>query len=207
MRSSTIQSKKGAVHSRRSAGERFSDLAAMGEQIFHADDLANVWNIRNRSTLYMTLARYASAGLIHRIQKGLYSIKDRKDIHPYLLGVKALHGPAYISCETVLFDNGVINQPPNDISIVSNISRRFSLIGNEYRSRKLSDEFLFGDAGMSIKDGVRTASVSRAVADMLYFNPKKHFDVLSVIQWDAVRDIVSTVGYSLTIIKNYVDIK
>ena len=96
MRDSNIQLRKMSVHSRKSAGERFSDLAAMGEQIFHADDLANIWNIRNKSTLHMTLARYASQGLIHRIHKGLYSIKNPKDIHPYLLGVKALHGPAYI---------------------------------------------------------------------------------------------------------------
>ena len=107
----------------------------------------------------------------------------------------------------MLFDNGVINQPPRDISIVSNMSRRFSLVGNTYRSRKLSDAFLFSDAGIGIKDGVRIASISRAVADMLYFNPKKHFDALSAVQWDAVRDIVNTVEYPLHIIKNYVDIK
>lgn len=189
--------------SRESSGERFARLAAMGEQIFHADDLANLWNIRNASTLHMTLSRYVSQGLLFRIQNGLYSIKSPTQLHPHLIGLKALHGPAYISCETVLFDAGVINQPPQAIAIVSGVSRRFTLAGNDYRSRKLADSFLFNNAGIVVKHGIRIANVSRAVADTLYFNSKKHFDVPSVIQWDAVRDIMNAAGYPLVLMKRY----
>ncbi|MBI4272834.1 hypothetical protein HY621_03205 [Candidatus Uhrbacteria bacterium] len=192
---------------RSSAGGRFSQLATMGEKIFHADDLANIWNIRNPSTLHTTLARYTSQGLMYRVQKGLYSLSKPDNLSPYLLGIKALHGPAYISCETVLFDNGVINQPPHYISIVSGISRRFFLAGTDYRSRRLSDEFLFNDAGIEIRDGIRIASVSRAIVDMLYFNPKKHFDVLTAVNWNEVRTIMPLVGYPIRILKHYDDSK
>ncbi|MBI2645284.1 hypothetical protein HYW94_03885 [Candidatus Uhrbacteria bacterium] len=205
MKNKGLLIKKGKARLRESAGERFSRIASMNEQIFHASDLAHIWNIHNPSTLHMTLARYASGGLIHRIQKGLYAIKKPTDLNPYLLGIKALHGPAYISCETVLFDNGIINQPPRFISMVSGTSRRFSLLGNEYHSRTLSDAFLFNDAGIEIHNGVRTASVPRAVADTLYFNPKKHLDVLPLIQWSAVRNIIRVIGYPTHILKNYAD--
>mgnify|MGYP001598808201 CR=1 FL=1 len=198
-----LKANKRNIRSRESSGERFSRLAAMGEQVFHTDDLANLWNIRNVSTLHMTLSRYVSQGFLHRVQKGLYSIKRPSDLNPYVVGLKALHGPAYISCETVLFEAGVINQPPRSISIVSGVSRRFTLVGHDYRSRKLTDAFLFNNAGVDTKDGARIADMPRAVADTLYFNSKKHFDVPSIIHWDAVRDIVSAIGYPASIMKQY----
>ena len=198
-----LKTSQRTIRSRESSGERFSRLAAMGEQVFHADDLANLWGIYNTSTLHMTLSRYVAQGFLFRIQKGLYSIKKPTDLHPHIIGLKALHGPAYISCETVLFEEGVINQPPRSISIVSGVSRRFTLAGRDYRSRKLADAFLFNDAGVRIKDGARVASLPRAVADTLYFNPKKYFDVPSAIHFDAVLDIVRAVGYPLSIMKGY----
>ncbi|MBI2552787.1 hypothetical protein HYW17_05835 [Candidatus Uhrbacteria bacterium] len=198
-----LKADKRIIRSRESSGERFSRLAALREQVFHVNDLANLWDIRKASTLHMTLSRYVAQGLLFRIQKGLYSIKKPADLHPYLIGLKALHGSAYISCETVLFEAGVISQPPRSVSIVSGVSRRFALAGYDYRSRKLADEFLFNDAGVHTRDGIRMADLPRAVADTLYFNPKKHFDVPSAVDWDAVRDIVRAIGYPSSIMKGY----
>ncbi|MDO8505758.1 MAG: hypothetical protein Q7S48_04240 [bacterium] len=201
MNHGNLKPNKNSIRARESSGGRFSRLAALGEQVFHADDLANLWNIRNASTLHMTLARYVSRGLLFRIQNGLYGTKEPTNLHPHLIGLKALHGPAYISCETVLFDAGVINQPPRVITIVSGVSRRFTLAGHDYCSRKLADRFLFNNAGVYTKDGIRIADLSRAVADMLYFNSKKYFDVPSEIAWDAVRDIAAAIGYPMSIRK------
>lgn len=188
---------------RKSAGERFALLASMDEEVMHTADLGNLWHIRNPGTLRMTLARYCTQGLLHRIQKGLYSLKKPTDLDPQLLGIKALHRTAYISCETVLFDNGVINQPPQYIALISAVSRQFTLVGQAYRSRKLSGRFLFNDAGIDLCSGVRIASLPRAVADTLYFNPKKYFDVATAIDWSVVRDIVHTLGYPNYILKHY----
>lgn len=188
---------------RQSAGERFALLAAMNEEILHTDDLGNLWQIHNPATLRMTVARYCAQGLLHRIQKGLYSLKKPTDLNPYLLGIKALHQTAYISCETVLFDHGVINQPPQYISLISAVSRQFTLVGQAYRSRKLADRFLFNNAGIEMRDGIRTASLSRAIADTLYFNPKKYLDVPTAVDWKTVRDIVQLIGYPNYILKHY----
>lgn len=203
MKQKTIKLNKIGTNTRDSQGERFSRLAAMGEQVFHAGDLANLWNIRNSSTLHMTLSRYVGHGLLYRIQNGLYSIKNPSDLDPRLVGLKVLHGPAYVSCETILFDAGIINQPPHVISIVSGVSRQFALTGNHFRSRKLADSFLHNEMGIETKNGVRVATVPRAVADMLYFNAKKHFDTMSAIPWNEVRDIVHAIGYPLFILKRY----
>ena len=94
---------------------RFAELTVMGEKIFTVQDVATIWKIKNRQTLRMFLARYVQRGILYRIWRGLYSIVDPKEIDPLLIGIKILHRYAYISCETVLFDTGLINQRPTEI--------------------------------------------------------------------------------------------
>ncbi len=188
---------------RGSTGARLAEIAVRDEVIFHTQDMGVLWGISDKNTLYTTLRRYTSKGLLKRIYKGLYSLKDLHELDPILLGVKALHGPAYLSCESVLFRVGIINQPTHIITLVSGISRQFTILTHRYRSRKLADMFLMNDIGIESSSGVRTASVSRAVADMLYFNPKKYFDAPQLIDWGAVREIGDALGYSLTIPQHY----
>ena len=174
---------------------RFAQLAALGMSVFHAGDMANLWHITNQNTLSKTLSRYASSGMIYRIHKGFYSIKKPSDLDPYLVGIKALHGPAYVSCESVLFDNGIINQSPQEITLVGRASKRFAIAGHRFRARKLRDIFLLNDIGITTKNGVRVASLDRAVADMLYFNPKKYFDALNPRLLDNAKKITDAIGY------------
>ncbi len=191
------------LNTRKSDGERFAQIAEMGESVFHSGDLANLWGIYNTNTLHTTLSRYQKRGLIFRIQNGLYSIKNIAKINPYLLGIKVLHGPVYVSCESVLYENGILNQLPQQITLVSSISKNFSVGINQYHSRQMRDEYLFNDSGIEMVLGVRKATVSRAVADMLYFNPGKYFDAgnSKLINWRKVKKISKLVGYNAKILK------
>lgn len=191
--------KKKNLISRRSDGERFTQIALLGESVFHADDLANLWNIHNKNTLYRTLFRYVKRGLIYRIYNGLYSIKKINELDPYLLGIKSLHRPTYISCESVLYEYGILNQRPQVITLVSSISKSFSIRQMYYRSRQMKDEYLFNDSGIEIINGVRKASLGRAVADMLYFNREKYLDAFDskLIDWALVKKIIKNVGYQI----------
>lgn len=180
---------------------RFADLAKFGQTLFHIDDLSNLWGIENVNTLRKTLSRYALAGLIFRIYRGFYSLKDPREVDPKLLGLKALHSTAYISCESVLFENGIVNQPPREITIVSRASRRY-IVGNfQFRSRRLADKFLHNNAGIETRAGVRVATVERAVIDMLYFNPRAYFDAYasSLIDWKKVHELSIQIGYRVKI--------
>ncbi len=183
--------------------QRFAILASRGELLFHAGDVATLWRIKNKNTLHKTLSRYVTQGLINRLHKGFYSLKAPSDIDPYLLGVKSLHTPAYVSCESVLFHDGVINQLPTEITLISGVSKRYIVAGKRFRSRKMRVQFLMNDTGIEMKNGVRVATLSRAVADMLYFNPKKYFDASNskLIDWKLVGNVAKAVGYS--IIVNY----
>jgi predicted transcriptional regulator of viral defense system len=185
------------INNIKTTNSRFAKLAVLGEVVFHSGDLVNIWGIKNKNTLHTTLSRYVKQGLIHRIYKGLYSLKKVSDIDPYLVGIKVLHSPAYVSCESVLFAEGVVNQSPQEITLVSGISRRFAIAGIRFRSRKLQDKFLHNQVGVDIKDGVAYASLERAIADMLYFNPLKHLDSVSSnsIDWKKVKEISQIIGY------------
>lgn len=185
--------------SRKSDGERFAQIALLGEYIFHADDLANLWNIRNKNTLYRTLSRYVKRGLIYRIYNGFYSIKKIGELDSYFLGIKSLHRPAYISCESVLYEHGILNQIPQVITLVSSVSKSFFVGQRHYRSRQMRDEYLFNDSGIEIINDIRKATLVRAVADMLYFNREKYFDASNskLIDWDKVKKIIKDVGYQI----------
>ena len=82
---------------------------------------------------------------------------------------------------------------------MSNTSKRFTVAGKRFRARKLRDAFLLNDAGIEIRGGVRVATAPRAVADMLYVNPKMYLDAFSSasIDWRSVRDVVHRVGYAI----------
>ena len=168
---------------------RFAKIAALGQIVFHAKDLANLWHIANENTLNTTLSRYVKKGLLFRIYKGLYSLKPINQIDPILLGIKALHRFAYASTETVLAQSGIIQQNMHNITLISDISKRFSIGDRGYRCRKMSDKYLHNTLGIVAKDGYNIATEPRAAADLLYFNKQAHFDAHNLIDWSQVKII------------------
>ena len=174
---------------------RFVMLAALGEVVFHVGDLANLWDISDKNTLHTTLKRYTKQGLIYRVFRGLYAIRPVEKINPLLLGTKVAHEFSYVSTETVLADKGIIMQDIGQITIISSKSKKFSIADHNFRSRQLADMYLFNPVGIEMKNGVRTATVTRAMADMLYFNPCAHFDAHTLIDWKKVKKMQKEIGY------------
>jgi len=175
---------------------RISMLLKMDDKIFHASDLASLWQITNKNTLYTVLKRYCAAGLLHRIHKGMYSVVNPSLLSDEMLAVKAVHAYCYISTETVLFENAYINQPPGSISLISEKSVTFSIMGRLVKSRQLKDSFLYNPEGISEHNGIRVASPERAICDMLYFNDKYHFDKQP--DWKRIKKLQQSIGYQLT---------
>jgi len=179
----------------RNKDSRFSQIARLGEDIFHTKDLANLWQIKSPNTLYTTLKRYVQKGWIFRIYNGLYSIKPPEQLNPWQLGIGALRCYAYIGAETILAQSGIIQQEIKEITIISSVSRRFSVGSHRYYSRQLKDEYLFNDAGIKNENGFKIATIERAIADILYFNPNAYFDAHERINWKKVKKIQKEIGY------------
>lgn len=178
--------------------QRFAQIAKLGEVVFHSKDLANLWQIHSQNTLHTTLKRYKQRGLLIRIYRNLYSLKPVEDIEGMLLGLKAIHEYAYISTETVLADAGIIYQAQDKITLVSSKSRKFSIGPYLYYSRKMADKYLFNPIGVVDKNKIKIATIERAVADLLYFQPEYFFDAARLIKWQRVKKMQLAIGYPHT---------
>lgn len=171
-------------------------LLKQNRQIFHTQDLAVLWGMADKNTLYTTIKRYKQKHILYAIQKGLYSTVPMDQLDDWELGIQALHNYAYISCESILFKEGYMNQPSNAITLMSHVNEKFSIGDIAYRSRKLPAQFLLNTVGLSRQNTILIATPERAIADELYFNPKANFDW--EVKWDHVKNIQTQLGYPLT---------
>lgn len=178
------------------SAKRIALLAGAEQPLFHTGDLAILLGIRNANTLRVTLHRLVRHKILHRVHRGLVSILPPQTIDPALLGSACLHCYAYLTTETVLRDEGVILQSMQALTFASGVSRRFACAGHHFVSRRLHPRFLHNQEGIVRTDGVYRATLERAIADMLYFNPLYHFD--RPVDWEKVRQLQEKIGYPLT---------
>lgn len=174
---------------------RIDKLMRQKDNLFHTQDLGLMWGIVNQNTLYTTIKRHVQRGILIPIHKGFYSTIPFEEIDPLKLAIGYIHRFAYISCETVLIKEGVIFQKVNSLTLVSDISKKFTIAGNSFWVRKMKDEFLYNDYGIINIEGIKTASLERAVVDMIYFNQNVFFDNRKVVDWKKVKKIQKEMGY------------
>lgn len=170
-------------------------LMKSGRNLFHTQDLALLWGVEKRNTLYTTIKRYVKKGVLIKITKGLYSTLPLEYIEHEELGSVLIHMFCYLSCESVLATEGVINQKVYPLTFVSSVSRKIKFDDDLFIYRKLNEKHLLNPEGIKKENGYFTASKERAVSDMLYFNPKYYFDNPSLIDWNRVEEIQRKVGY------------
>jgi predicted transcriptional regulator of viral defense system len=176
--------------------KRIALLASRDEKVFHIKDLANAWSIQNPNTLRVILKRYTENGLLYRIYRGFYALLPLHELDPLLLGAKALHRFCYVSTETVLFEKGYISHAVPSYTFVSDISKTFHIENHDFKSRQLKIEYLYNPEGIELENGVQKATVHRALADLLYFNPYYHLD--KTIDFQKIKRIQKILGYPLT---------
>lgn len=174
---------------------RIDTLLKLKEKLFHTNDLALLWEITNKNTLYTTIKRYVQKGILIPIHKGFYSTIPIDQINPFKLAVGYLHRFAYVSCETILIREGIIFQKENYLTLISGITKKFTIANHSYFVRQLKDSYLYNDREIDRINGVMMASVERAVADLLYFNPNYYFDNKKKIDWKKVKEIQKGIGY------------
>jgi len=171
-------------------------LLKQGRKLFHTNDLALLWQITNKNTLYTTIKRYVKKGILIPIHKGFYATVSVKKINQIELGISYLHQYAYLSTESVLVNYGVIFQKSENITLVGNISKNFTIGDTKYIVRKMKDSYLFQTIGITTDvNGVKTATLNRAVADLLYFNRNYYFDNRKAVNWAQVKQLQIEIGY------------
>ena len=174
---------------------RIDILLKQEQKLFHTQDLALLWGIENKNTLYTTIKRYVAKGVLIPIHKGYYATMSLNHIDPFRLGIGYLHSYSYVSLESVLINAGVIFQQTFTITLISNRSAIFTIGENRYISHSLAPRFLYNSAGITFQNGRYMANTERAIADMLYLRPKFHFDNEKQIEWKKVRALQIFIGY------------
>jgi predicted transcriptional regulator of viral defense system len=176
--------------------DKIAILAQQPQKLFHTSDLKILWNISNQNTLHKSIARLIKRGVIFRIQKGFYSIVPIDQLDPIEIGFRAIKSFSYLSTESVLADNGLINQIPSKITFISQKSANFIINNTYYSVRQLKASSLHNPIGIKQNNlGIFVATIERAVADMLYFQPKYHFDNDGKIDWTLVKNYQTQLGY------------
>lgn len=175
---------------------KIDKLLKAGRKLWHTQDLALLWGVINRNTLYTTVKRYVDKGILIPIHKGLYSTLPLSDLDPVEVGLAIWHRYAYVSCETILARCGLIFQAVYPVTLVSSQPGKFAVGGQQFLVRQMVGPCLFQTAGIGQKGSVFEADCDRAAADMLYFDPKYHFDGAGQIDWQRIRQIQKEVGYS-----------
>ena len=127
---------------------RIIELNRTDRKIYHTNDLAILWNIPNKNTLYTTIKRYVQKGVLIPIYKGLYSTVPISQLDSMELGKAIIHRYTYLTTESVLAQEGIISQATYAHTFVSSISKRITVGDVSFRFRKLKDEYLFNPTGI-----------------------------------------------------------
>ncbi len=170
-------------------------LLKQERKLFHTKDLSLLWKVDNPTTLRRTISRYIKRGILIPIYRGFYSVLPLEKIDAFDLGTSAFHSYCYVSTETVMVQAGIIFQHIYAHTFCSSKTKTIQIGENIYKSRSLKDEFLYNPTGIIDHPTYKIATTERAIADMLYFNPKYYFDAHDEIDWKKVKEIQKEVGY------------
>jgi len=98
---------------------------------------------------------------------------------------------AYISGETVLFQEGVFFQFYNNtVSCISNNTRSYIIDEKPFIYYKIKDSILHNDIGIRIHGTHRVATPERALCDYIYLNPRAGIDAPESINQTRLEDIL-----------------
>lgn len=174
---------------------RLNELIKLDRKLYHSNDLAILWGISNKNTLYTAVKRYIKQGILLPVFKGLYTTVPIAQLDPRALGQAIIHNKTYFTTESVLAQEGIIAQTTYAYTFVSSVSKKVTVGDMNFLYRQLSPIYLNNPVGIIAQDGFFVATIERAIADMLYFNPKYHFDISNSIDWKKVQAIQKEVGY------------
>ncbi len=136
--------------------------------IFTARDVQALFGASVVSSNFL-LYRYAKAGFIKRIKKGLYIFPDTVPPEPYL--ANRLYAPSYISCEFALSYHGIIPETVYEITSVSTkATRKFEKLGKIYSYRRIRKGAFTGYAVVKQQAySFLIADPEKAFVDTLYY--------------------------------------
>ena len=135
--------------------------------IFAPLDVRRIFSSSEVATTFL-LHRYAKKGLILRLKRGLYALRDAKIPDPYL--ANKLYEPSYISLEFALSYHRIVPETIYEItSVTPKAGRHFNVLGKIFSYRHIRKEAFTGYS--TYKQGGLTfliADPEKAFVDLNY---------------------------------------
>jgi predicted transcriptional regulator of viral defense system len=145
--------------------EAYAELRQLDRPVFTTREAAALWR-GEQTSASRRLGRLENAGLVRRIQRGLWALDPEVDprvVGPYLTAPL----PSYVSLFSALAEHGMIEQIPRQISLVSLARPRRILTSlGVYAVHQLAPELFGGFAGT--ERGGYVARPEKALFDLVY---------------------------------------
>ena len=150
-------------------------LLSLNKPYFTLADLEKVLG-QQRPSLYVTLNRLVSYGVLVRLRRGVYQVALQS---PALARIaNTLVYPSYLSFESALSRYGVLSQVPYMLTFATpRRSRRLTLGGAAVRYHQLKDALFFGYV---MTEGLFVAEPEKALLDQCYLAARG----LASLAWD-----------------------
>jgi hypothetical protein len=167
--------------------DNLTTLLKTRRTVFSFQEVKDILQIPTDAGVKSFLQRAKANDALLNPIKGIWalSVYDPKE-----LACKLKKG-SYISCETVLFKEGVFFQfYGNTISCVANDSRNYTIDGQYFPYYKIKSSILYNPIGIREYDNYRIATPERALCDYVYLHPNASIDAPESINQIRLKQIL-----------------
>lgn len=175
-------------------------IETMGKRVFTAQDLAVLWGYEEEKKLYELIKYYIRQKQIFALTRGLYATRPytqqdlRNDPRLLLEIANRLVRNSYVSLFTVLVKEGVIYQYYDEVYSVAARSVTREVAGVKFVYKRVKEGLVMNELGIEVEEGVRMASLERAVADTWYLYPQWEMENLGRVKKDKLVRIAKMYG-------------
>jgi len=139
-------------------------LQNINKPFYTIADLEKVTGLQ-RNSLYVSLKRWVTGGIIERVAQGIY-LPMGSAISMETLAAQ-LYFPNYLSFESALAGHGILNLIPYTMTFATpRKTKKYLLRKQEVEFRQITLDLFFG---FEMKSGIYIASPEKAFLDEIYF--------------------------------------
>ncbi|PJC43671.1 MAG: hypothetical protein CO039_02865 [Candidatus Pacebacteria bacterium CG_4_9_14_0_2_um_filter_34_50] len=170
--------------------KKIEQLLVSSQTVFTVQDLATLWNVSNKISLYSNIRYYLEIGRLKKIHKGIYVVGELENINSFEVAQKLII-PSYISYYTALATHGIIFQLYSSIHSMASQSKQLTIFSKneKFVYHKLKEKVFYNMLGIEDRKKYLIAGPERAICDSLYFAPGLAFDSLKMINFDLLKKV------------------
>ncbi|MBU0975094.1 hypothetical protein KKD03_05345 [Patescibacteria group bacterium] len=170
--------------------KKIEQLLVSSQVVFTVQDLAILWKVSNKTSLYSNIRYYLGTGRLKKIHKGVYVVGELDDINSFEVAQKLII-PSYISHYTALATHGIIFQLYSSIHSMALQSKQLTMFSKnkKFVYHKLKEKVFYNMLGIEDKKKYLIAGPERAICDSLYLASGLAFDSLKMIDFDLLKKV------------------